>query len=384
MVTNFAYGTGPYLRTTELAIAVNRERETRGLERWGTIVPLVYGEEQRRVMTEEFHDYDRAHPGELFLDAPLGAILSSVFYGGDTAYAEALRIWVDTFAAASARAHAHLRGSLELETLSGEARTIANVDYAMEVSRAPRLRYGVAPIANATFGYISEILEHVLGEPASRIAVDRTLVREAMRIASAIERDAAWHGLAEPSTFSYLPGRSRRYPVEEAIPPTIPSPSPDHAPMAEGIYVTVTGIPGLERLYREAETLGLKLYANNLGAVPKSERRLPQVIANPKIKFQFARSGWGSVWLSQLSGTPLVVPDFDPADDPEIYFNNRCIEMLGLGIVWRGQSLAEILTEAERIRPGIQKRNRNLEQRFGTLDGNRYAAQRIIDKFPIL
>src|SRR3989344_1115555 len=383
MVTNFAYGTGPYLRTTEVALAVNRERESRGLERWGIIVPLVYGAKQRRIMLEQFGEYVQEYPGEILLDQTLGDILTTVFYGDNT-YAAALEAWVDTYERASREAHRHLVGYLELETLLGEHRDLRDVDFVIELSRAARLSYRVAPIANVTFGYISEILRHALEEPESVIAVDRSLVRRAIVVAEEIEGGAEWHGLAEPSTFSYLPARALRYPTEEAIQPTIPPPSPDHALMGDGIYVTVTGIPGIERLYREAEALGMKLYSNDPKAIPASERLLPHAVGNPHIKLQFARSGWGSVWLSQLSGTPLVVPDFDPADDPEIYFNNRCVEMLGLGIVWRGQSLVEILADAEKLRPGIQKRNRDLERRFGTLDGNRYAAQRIIDKFPIM
>lgn len=381
IVTNFAYGTGPYLRTTELAIAVNREREARGRERFGIVVPWVYGERQRRVMAEAFGDYDRSHPGELYLDAALGAILAPVFYDGAVGYAEALRAWTGAFAPASARARERLSGTLELETLGGETRTMANVEYAIELARAPRLCFGVAPVANVTFGYVSEILEHTLAEPPSEIAVDRALVRAAIPIAVSVEREAAWHGLAEPSTFSYLSDREPRYLVEEAIPPTITPPPFDQRPIAEGIYVTITGIPGLERLYREAKAFGLRIYTNDPRAVPGGERQHPRVIANRSIKFQFARAGWGSVWHSLLSGTPLVVPDFDPADDPEICFNNRCIEALGLGAVWRGQPLAEILAEAERLRPGLRQRTAALEQRFGTLDGNAYAARRIVELF---
>src|SRR3989344_3933453 len=216
-----------------------------------------------------------------------------------------------------------------------------------------RLRHGLTPTnarAGKPIGTSSDIWnsKRSLGNTAffeTSLLSSNFPVRRAIVVAEEIEGGAEWHGLAEPSTFSYLPARALRYPTEEAIPPTIPPPSPDHSLMGDGIYVTVTGIPGLERLYREAKALGMKLYSNDPKAIPASERLLPHAVVNPHIKLQFARSGWGSVWLSQLSGTPLVVPDFDPADDPEIYFNNRCVEMLGLGIVWRGQSLGGILAD---------------------------------------
>lgn len=381
IVTNFAYGTGPYLRTTELAIAVNREREARGRSRLGVIVPWVYGEKQKKIMLEEFGGHDADHPGEILLDAKLGALLASVFYG-DSTYEEALRLWVEQSARIGRGAHEHLRGAIEVETLGGERRSIRGSEIIIELARAPRIAYGVAPVFSVTFGHISEILEHALEARQEKIAANRDLVRRALPLAQAMEAQAAFHGLAEPGTFSYLEGRRPRYPVEVAIPPTITPPRLNDDPIAEGIYVTITGIPGLERLYREAGVIGLKLYSNDPKAVPGAERLLPRVIPNPRIKLQFARSGWGSVWLSQLSGTPLVTPDFDPKDDPEIYFNNICIEALGLGIIYRGQPLAEILDEAERLRPGIRAFNQRLLERFGTFDGNAYASRHTVERLP--
>ena len=79
IVTNFAYGTGPYLRTTELAIAVNNRLQRLGKERLGIIVPLVYGEKQIRVMREEFGEHQKAFPGEILFDEALGDIIRSVF-----------------------------------------------------------------------------------------------------------------------------------------------------------------------------------------------------------------------------------------------------------------------------------------------------------------
>ncbi len=380
IVTNFAYGTGPYLRTTELALALNRELEAAGAERLGIIVPWVYGEKQRRIMLEEFGEYERAHPGEILLDAKLGALLRSVFYGGNT-YEHALRLWVDQAERISREAREHLSAMITLEGLNGGEYSIRGSDIVLELCRAPRVSYGIAPVYSVTFGHISEILEHIVEEPAEAIAVDRALVRAAIPLARSLEAAAAFHGLAEPGTFSYLQNRAPRYPTEVAIPPTISPPKPSAEPFAEGIYVTITGIPGLERLYAGARSLGLKLYSNDPKAVPESEYLSPHLIPNPRIKLQFARSGWGSVWLSQLAGTPFVTPDFDPFDDPEIYFNNRCIEELGLGIIYRGQPLVGILDQAERLRPGISERNQKLLERFGTLDGNAYAAKRIAERY---
>ena len=382
IITNFAYGTGPYLRTTELAIALNRELESAGAPRLGVIVPWVYGEKQKRVMLEEFGEHEAAHPGEILLDRRLGELLGRVFYSGERSYEVALSQWVEQGSALSEEAGIYLSGEFGCEDLAGNSRpTHGGSNIVLELARSPRVVFGVAPVYSVTFGHTSEILEHALAEPRSALALDRRLVERAIPFARQIETRAAFHGLAEPSTFSYLADRKPRYPTEVAIPPTISPPKPSAEPLAEGIYVTITGIPGLERLYAEARRLGLKLYSNDPAAVPGSVYLSPHLIPNPAIKLQFARSGWGSVWLSQLAGTPFVTPAFDPADDPEIYFNNRCIEELGLGVVYRRQPLTDMLREAERLRPGIEERNRALRERLGTLDGNAYAAGLIAARY---
>lgn len=379
IVTNFAYGTGPYLRTTELALAVNNEMEKRGHARFGIIVPLVYGEKQKRIMLEEFDEVNKKYSGEIWLCPKLGQILNRIFYGNNT-YEQALKLWVDNFEELNTEVEKLFSGKIELENLDREKRVANGSDIVMELSRAGRVKYGIKSSYGVTFGHVSEILKNTSDVLEKEIAVDRNLVKEAVKIAEKVESQYKFSCLAYPGTFSFL---TNREPAgrEIFVPPTINPPRPNNDPIQDGIFVTITGIPGLERLYKEANELGLKLYSNDPSAVPGGEKLLPSVIPNPKIKLQFARSGWGSIWLSQLAGTPFVCPEFDPLDDPEIYFNNICIEKLGLGIVYRGQSLSDILKEAEKLRPKIQKINQELLDKFGTYNGNEYSAKIIVDDF---
>lgn len=379
IVNNFAYGTGPYLRTTELALAVNEELESRGQNRLGIIVPWVYGEKQKRIMLEEFSSTNKKYPGEILLCARLGEILKTIFYGDNT-YQESLRIWADKFDEVNSAASGYLKGDIDVEDLDGHKKVVSGHDVVMELSRSGRVKYGLPLSYGVSFGHTSEILKNTLAVSTNEIAVDRELVKQVIPLAEEVENQHKLLAVAHPGTFSYLANR-QIYHKEVLIPPTIYPPVPNNDDIAEGIYVTITGIPGLERLYGEAQKLGLKLYSNDPKTVPGSEKLLPHVVPNPRIKLQFARSGWGSVWLSMLSGTPFVCPEFDPKDDPEIYFNNLCIEKLGLGVIYRGQPLAEILASAEALKLKIQTLNKNLLDRFGTCDGNRYCAKNIVDDF---
>ena len=380
IVTNIAYGTGPYLRVTDLAIAVNDEMERRGIPRMRIIVPWVYADKQVRVMREEFSSHEEQYPGEIVLDPELGRLLKIVFYA-DSSYREALEQWVGRVKEVSSRAHAHLESSFSGIDLSGRTHRIEGKNIAMELSRSPRVRYDVGPAYFTSFAYIAEILEHARG--VREIAVPFDLLEQGIVVANWVEAAQKVRCLAYPATFSYRADSDHvpRYAGEIMVPPIAPPPSEHHDSIAPGIFVTVTGIPGLERLYQDARRLGLCIYSNDTDAVPGSILASPHIIPNKNILFQFARAGWSSVWLSMISGTPLVVPHFDPEDDPEIYFNNTSVDALQLGLIYRGEPLEELLERRHIVQESCGRMKQEIMRRWGTLDGNKYSARLFVDDF---
>ena len=383
IVTNFAYGTGPYLRTTELAIAFNDELERRGKKRMPIIVPLVYGERQRLIMREEFSGHENTHPSELLLAPGLGAILKQVFYGDNT-YREALEVWIRNASKVSLQARQYLSRQITVETLSGKSLTVDGKNIAIELNRSPRIRYDAAPSYLTTFGYIAQILGSAEKIGQDKISVPPKFLREGARIADWVEGSQGLRAVAYPATFSALADYKPRYPGEFLTPPlTSQFPAPDRSDLEPGIFVTVTGIPGLERLYKDARKLGLELYTTkaNLNDVSGSRTGSTAFIGNKNICLQFARAGWGSIWLSLFLGTPLVVPEYDSEDDPEIYFNNQAIEKLGLGVVWRGEPLSEILPRREKIQEQYSLLRTEIEKRWGTLDGHKICVSKFADNF---
>jgi len=91
IILNFLHGNGPYLRTVELALAVNDVLEDKGMKRRGIIVPLVYGDRQKIIMEENFGDIIRNHPFELLLESKLGELLQPLLYSGDMSYNDSLK-----------------------------------------------------------------------------------------------------------------------------------------------------------------------------------------------------------------------------------------------------------------------------------------------------
>lgn len=375
LVTNFAYGIGPYLRTTELALALNREQLKLGKEPFGIIVPLVYGEKQKRIMREEFSK----NAADIFLDAALGEILKSVFYEKER-FEDALVRWNKNEKDASEAARAHLSKPFVVESLvGGDSITISPEGVALTLARAPRIRYGIAPSYSVSFGLQSEILAAAAKEPAVKTKKE-TLLRAA-ETARRIEADEKLHLIAYPATMDCHANRKPVYKNEVSVPPVTDLPKRyTGASVAKGLYVTVTGIGGLERLFEDAGKLGLELYSNNPETITGSKKILPSILSSGKIMLHFARSGLGAAWLSLFTEVPIILPKYDGDDDPEILFNNKAIERLGFGMVYRGEPLAEILKKVPTMKKAAQETKQAIMQKFGTLDGNAYAARLIAER----
>ncbi|MFH1890112.1 MAG: hypothetical protein ABIJ91_00910 [Candidatus Kuenenbacteria bacterium] len=379
-VTNFIYGTGPYLRTTELAIAFNDELAKQGKNRLSFIIPWVYGQKQKQIMIEDFGEHIKKYPKELLLCKDLGEILNKIFYPGGN-YQAMLEKWVKLSQPVSRQAHHLLSSDIKVETFSGEKLKINARDIIIELNRAPRVHYGVAFAYSTLFAHTSDILENVLSTRQNTINIDHRLIKQAIPIAKTIESKQELFCMAYPATFSASTDHKGKYKNEFLVPPITGSPQVNKQNIAKGIYITVSGIPGLEKLYKKAASFNLKIYANNPQAIPGSLKLLPHVISNKNIIFQFARSGWGSVWLSLLSDTPLVIPDFDSNDDPEIYFNNLTIEKMNMGIVYRGQPIEDIIKKLPSIKKSYSNIKEKILKKWRTLDGNAVSAEIIAKNF---
>lgn len=350
IVTNFAYGTGPYLMTTKLAVAFNDELAKAGHERFGIIVPWIYGEKQKKIMAEEVSDKD------LIFDEELGNILRGAFYGNET-FEAYLQRWTENFQKISQSANSYL--------LSNYGK-----DIVVELNRSPRVLYGVAPAYSTSFSHLSQIFEKSL--TAKDISIKTSLLESAKKCTLEIEQKQNLHAIAYPGTFSYRDYQSK-YKNEVLVPPLSRVPEKNEDEIESGIYVYLTGIPGLERLYEEARKFGVRVYTN--------ETHSPRIIPNKNILFHFARAGWASVWYSLLSGTPLVIPIFDAKDDPEIYFNNLAIEEMGIAVIYRGQSFEEMLKELEKVKKRSGELRGEILNKFGTMDGIRYSAKLFAEDF---
>lgn len=377
IVANFVYGFGPFSKVAELAIRINNCWQKEGGKRFGIIIPLVYGEDQMKILKEDFQEIIKKFPDEILVDEKLGEILRSLFYSGDEGFEKSLEAFVSGCEKAEEEVRKYFKSGIIAKTLSGREIKISAKDIAFELSRCPRMRFPVATSFYTGFGYISEILNKAVLE--SDIDLDKNLLKKASKIFEKIESSNDLCFVSEPGTFFSHDYKKRRK-SEILTPPTLSWPIEENKEkIKKGVYVTISGIPGLNSLYGDVKKLGMDIYTNKPSALGGAgEKRSPDFVSNKNIILHFARTGWGSVWMSLLNEAPLVTMPFKHNDDPEIYFNNKMLEGLGLVKIYSGERFSELLEFAKSFKFNAKKMNDYLLNKYNTLDGNSVIAREVV------
>jgi len=384
IVVNFLHGNSPYLRTMELALAVCDLYKKEKKERLGIIVPLVYGDRQKRIMRENFEKTILKNPDKILLDKQLGDYIKPLFYSGETSYEDSLNYFFDHYKETQDKAQAYIKGGLTVEDFNGKTYTIKRDDIVMEINRCPQINFGINPSYYTGFDYISEVLRHATLE--DDIPIAKSVLEKNIPLYHEIEAKQAMYFIAEPSIFSYKGNRPRKYTTEIFTPPNTNQSTRIHKKQStidvkKGIYVTVTGVPGLDRLFKEILDVGLTIYTHRPDLIPGSIKAPPSIISNENIIFHFARSGWGSIWLSLFTRTPFITRPYTKKDDLEIYFNNICLEELGFGKIYTGQTLSELLAFGEEYKENVTLISNRLLEKYNTTDGVAYTARKIVNHY---
>jgi len=378
MITTFAHGNGPYSRMVDLALAVNEEFEKRKWDKVPIVVPLVYGNKQKRIMQEDFGEVIRENPDLILLDEFYGGILSEMFYKAGH-YQENLEFLIENQAKLEMKLRDYLSGTLKVETFVGEQKSVNGDDIEFEISHNPRVATGYENSFYTSIVHFSELLERTRQEEI--LDFDPSILEEVGKIAHKIEDDKNVHFIHEPFVFSGDDPRGR-WKDEIYTPPLIHFPKLNSEKIDPGMYASVTGIEGLRQLFDRVNEFGMKVYCSPfIEKIEGADNRFgPELVSNENIKYQFGRTGWSTVWFSHLSETPLIAPAYTEGDDPEIYFNERTIGKLGLAAFFDGKKDPErVILEADDTRKNLQDVNRKLMERYKTLDGINYIANVIVD-----
>lgn len=392
IATTFAHGNGPYSRCVEWAIEVNNVREERGLPRQKIVVPLVYPGRQERIMREEIEtnvspDFLEEHPDEILLDRKHGEFLLKLMFKGKN-YIENLGLLVKAYQGVEEDIQRHLDGKRDVETLDGKVEEMDLWDAELQLGLNNRMQTGIKNqfYTAGGAGPFDEILERAITD--ERITMDRNVMKKVIPIAKRMIEKQKKIFSNEPGVFSYNSLRWARN-NEISTPPFVHPPKPDYTELpGDGILVTATGIDGVREsgIYNAVADMGMEIFAPKfaVNSFPEEIRERvislnPSQINNPHVIAQYARAGWSSIWLSHLAEKGFLTPPYQENDDPEMFFNEKGIEKLNLGVII-GKNARSVLENAIELAEGTKNYNQKLLDKYGTLDGIRYTAEAICDE----
>lgn len=391
ILVNPAHGNEPYILGTAIAKGVSEKLARSGLGKAKIVVPLMYGDRQKRILLEENPD-----AADLIVyDEAFGDILKEVTFGnGDfVSHLSQINTHYD-------RVEQLLKQRFSIDAQSFDGRSlstnesvnlnprniVASIDTASKVNLEAPLRYFAFPIL------LSELLSETQKEG---LEFDEAALKAVINRMIKIEAAYSQVFIPEINPLSYqyaddlstqpeaIDGRTRIY-----TPAMKTDYQKTHGKVSKpGIYVMFSGTGSNTETTRDlakaAQEAGLTVYSPPWVAAEGAIQVSPDVLTDDNVLGVFGRAGWGTGWQVQNLALPWVVTPYESGDDPEIYFNNKTIEALGLGKVLSHADLTpERLTAIiSQYSTGFEAINRRIKEKYGTLNGIDFIADAIATDF---
>jgi hypothetical protein len=391
ILVNPAHGNEPYILGTAIAKGVGKRLAEQGLGQAKIVVPLMYGERQKRILMEENPD----DAGLIYYDEAFGGILRDItFQNGD--YSDHLRqiqMHYDEVEAMLKQRFGINANSFDARTLStnesvsfSPKNIVATIDTAARVTVEAPQRYFAFPLL------LSELLRETQKAGLGFSEADmQAVINRMLKVESAYSQ--VFIPKINPLSFQYaddlsaqpttIDGRSRVY---------TPAMKKDYVKTSgkveePGIYVMFSGtgsnIEASKALVKAATEAGLRVYTPPWVEVKGSTSVSPDVLSDENIVAVMGRGGWGTGWQVQNLALPWLVTPYEVGDDPEIYFNNKTIEAMKMGKVLTdaGMTFGKLTAIINNLSVGTQALNKRIQDEFGTLNGIDFIADAIAADF---
>jgi len=382
ILTNFGAGFGPFVRALDLAREIRSELRKKLREQIVVVVPWVYGDAQKRIIEEEVTNNTELI-NSIYLSKDLGDCLKPLLFNGNH-FNKTLEAIVNQFEKQKQKLNSLLKSTLQVVNLVGEVKMLAGSSIRLEVSRNPVISTPIECAYYTSIGYFTEILQQLLIEQELG-TIDYSLIEKTLPTVQKLETDFRIHFQPKINSLSFKQDRSSLFPSEVTTPPLLRKPAHCSLSIDKGIYISLSGISGLNILYEEAMQLQVRKYANyNYDGLTPDCILPPSVISHHSITGIFARAAWNTIWLSNLTQTPLICPEYTEGDNPEIFFNLKTIQKYELAYTWRRKetSLLDIINSVAKGKEKTMKNiYRDMKEQFGTLDGIEFCSKRISEDF---
>jgi hypothetical protein len=379
-----SHGNAPYLMAARLAAAMGKT---------SVVIPLYYGDVQRRIMREELgSDLDY-----IYLSTVLGDLMRPLLFDqsdrrtfADFASALADDRNTSGLAAVEAGLNDFLAAGIPAENLAdGSRRTFKLDDFELALNMAQPL---LTPQLRQVYIFTG-LLSRIYGTLPPGVEDDASIamVKQMLSFAAKWARCEAACGLRFVPRIHACSYDPTPLPGVLAIPPlAVKRPSADV--VAEpGVLFSPSGTgTDADKLVHLAGKLGGNPHAYVLAGGQVEKQFLSagalatsgSAYADSKITWVAARGGWGTLWECLMQEKPAVLVRTTFVEDPEMGHTQLSMSRLGLAKIYDG-AVDEVPSAAEidSIRRRIQAERDDDRLAFGALadDGYAYLAEQILN-----
>lgn len=387
IVLNPGHGNEPYILAAAIGKEVGKRFVASGLQEPLLVMPLLYGDRQRRIVSEENPD-----DSSIYFDPKFGELLREIMFdSGD--YGSHIAKIDGNCDEAETQINQRYANDAPTVTVYNNS---SNESYALN----PRDVIGVIETGSRVsfekphkYFAFPELLSRVLDEAMRHNDELGFSESDMTRFASRMRRvEPTYSQIFIPwvSTFSYqyasslddqpqiIDGRSRIYtpPMKADIEPTIGQVGP-------GLYIMFSGtssaVESNRALVKAAHEAGIQAYTPSWEDVGGAIKIPPTALADTNVLAIMGRSGWGTGWQAMQLAKPWLVAPYEKGDDPEIFFNNKTIMALKLGQVLEGKAIRgdELRNMVNETSPRLLSLKQRIVAKFGTPNGIEYMGERI-------
>lgn len=396
ILVNPAHGNEPYILGAKIAVRVSALLVEQGLPDVQVVIPELYPENKRqeRILREELNEQGAL----VHLDRELGQTLKKILFGANDFPGHLHRI-INSASEVEEEIKNHFSRPFQAENIvTEEDKTFSPAEIIASIDASPRVLLP-APFRASAF---PALLPEILVKAHAENIVPGITEDEWGRIMQQVEKVERGNdlrflprfhtfayealgerkGLSADKTYDLLQqDATNRSGWDVVYTPPMKSPAgqgqSDELHYGDGILAMYSGTAsGLDDVEGASKDVGLHVYDNKTVL-----RDTTSIIADDRIKVVVSRAGQGTGWQVYLAAKPWVVTPYRTPDDPELYFDNKMLEQVGLGVVLQDTDkvyVEQALIDAQAMKPRLETLRRRQRQEFGTLDGIEFMAQRIV------
>ena len=373
------HGNEPQRLVAAVSLEINEILKDHHLRGPVLVLPDIYGESSKRILSEEFPN----NLDEIFISGELGRILRQTEFGS-AGYQVHMREVAQNQPKVYEQVLENLSRPFLATSLAGRTQEFSPSGRRLEINAGANVAAS-APDEKRTHFYfpvvLSELVQGILEDNDINFTYDLKTLETVLKYAQDLEKTYLSTQLGYIHTFSFRESYDANGKILTPAPKKYKT--PPSIEIKNGIYIMASGSGiGVDVVTNQAKKLsqeGYQIVCPPWMNLDFATIASPEAIFHPGVKAVIGRAGWGILWDAQKAGKPFADIGSGEYDNPEIRFNRKSIIRAGMGKAFSLRR--DFIEELAELSPNIENLNRQIEKDLNlpaNYDGTRFAAENIL------